>query len=53
MDFAVTTLPPLRPQAPATRVLLSHPVSAETLAHHLDDLKHGRVDPSPTLSEDP
>lgn len=24
MDFAVTTLPPLRPQAPATRVLLSH-----------------------------
>ena len=103
MDFAVTTLPtlpPLRPQAPATRVLLSHfpyagdsrdedryaqfrlrdegipllhghvhesfrerrskkgtwginlgvdwwdyrPVSAETLAHHLDDLKHG-LDP--------
>lgn len=24
MDFVVTTLPPLRPQAPATRVLLSH-----------------------------
>jgi calcineurin-like phosphoesterase family protein len=24
MDFAVTTLPPVRPQAPATRVLLSH-----------------------------
>lgn len=24
LDFAVTTLPPLRPQAPATRVLLSH-----------------------------
>jgi calcineurin-like phosphoesterase family protein len=24
MDFAVTTLPPLRPQAPATRVLMSH-----------------------------
>lgn len=24
MDFATTTLPPLRPQAPATRVLLSH-----------------------------
>ena len=24
MDFAVTTLPPLRPRAPATRVLLSH-----------------------------
>lgn len=24
MDFAVATLPPLRPQAPATRVLLSH-----------------------------
>ena len=24
LDFAVTTLPPVRPQAPATRVLLSH-----------------------------
>ncbi len=97
MDFAVTTLPPLRPQAPATRVLLSHfpyagdshdedrygqfrlrdegipllhghvheafrerrtpkgtwginvgvdwwdhaPVSAETLARHLDELRRG------------
>lgn len=102
MDFAVTTLPPLRPQAPATRVLLSHfpyagdshdedryaqfrlrdegipllhghvhesfrerrtkqgtwhinvgvdwwdyaPVSAETLAQHLDDLKHSRIVPA-------
>lgn len=104
MDFAVTTLPPVRPQAPATRVLLSHfpyagdsresevgdrysqfrlrdegipllhghvhelfrerrtkqgtwginvgvdwwdytPVSAETLAHHLEDLRRGRVAP--------
>lgn len=100
MDFAVTTLPPLRPQAPATRVLLSHfpyagdshdedrysqfrlrdegipllhghaheafrarrtrkgtwginvgvdwwdyaPVSAVTLAQHLDDLQKGRVE---------
>ena len=101
MDFAVTTLPPLRPQAPATRVLMSHfpyaggshdedryaqfrlrdegimllhghvhesfrerrttrgtwhvnvgvdcwdyaPVSAETLARHLEDLRRGRVQP--------
>ena len=101
MDFAVTMLPPLRPQAPATRVLLSHfpyagdshdedryaqfrlrdegipllhghvhesfrerrtkkgtwginvgvdwwdyaPVSAETLAQHLEDLRRGRVNP--------
>lgn len=101
MDFAVTTLPPLRPQAPATRVLLSHfpyagdsrdedryaqfrlrdegtpllhghvhesfrerrtktgtwhvnvgvdwwdyaPVSAETLAQHLEDLRRGRITP--------
>ena len=104
MDFAVTTLPPARPQAPATRVLLSHvpyagdsreaevgdrcaqfrlrdegipllhghvheafrerrtkqgtwginvgvdwwdyaPVSAETLAQHLEDLRRGRVAP--------
>lgn len=101
LDFAVTTLPPTRPQAPATRVLLSHfpyagdshgedryaqfrlrdegipllhghvhesfrerrtprgtwginvgtdwwgyrPVSASTLAQHLDDLKHGRIAP--------
>lgn len=100
MDFAVTTLPPLRPQAPATRVLTSHfpyagdsqetdryaqfrlpdegipllhghvhesfrerrtrrgtwginvgvdwwdyhPVSAETLARHLEDLRRGRID---------
>ncbi|MFT4085016.1 MAG: metallophosphoesterase family protein [Nocardioides sp.] len=101
MDFAVTTLPPLRPQAPATRVLMSHfpyagdsqdedryaqfrlrdegipllhghvhesfrerrtkkgtwhinvgvdwwdyaPVSADTLAQHLEDLRRGRVEP--------
>ena len=101
MDFAVTTLPPLRPQASATRVLLSHfpyagdsreedryaqfrlrdegipllhghvhesfrerrtkngtwhinvgvdwweyaPVSADTLAQHLEDLRRGHVVP--------
>ena len=104
MDFAVATLPPLQPQAPATRVLLSHfpyagdsresevgdryaqfrlrdagipllhghahesfrerrakqgtwginvgvdwwdykPVSADTLAQHLEDLERGRVAP--------
>ncbi|GAB7005396.1 metallophosphoesterase [Nocardioides sp. AN3] len=101
MDFAVTALAPLRPQAPATRVLLSHfpyagdshdedryaqfrlrdegtvllhghvhdafrerrtkngtwginvgvdwwdyvPVSAERLAQHLEDLRHGRIEP--------
>lgn len=99
MDFAVTTLPPVRPGAPATRVVLSHfpyagdshaedryaqfrlrdegvpllhghvheafrerrtktgtwginvgvdwwdyrPVSSETLAEHLENLKRGRV----------